>query len=64
MPDRGVVRLTGRVCGELLCLVSIAPLLYTDLSAPILDKVFCCDTSPHAGGIVGASVPPVVAAQC
>ena len=58
-----VARLPPGVRAELASLALLAPLLETSLRAPVAPVLWCTDASPHAGAVVRAPLPALVARE-
>ena len=62
-PGTEIIRMPLRVRDELLALVTLGPLFFTDLKAPVSEHIYCTDASSTMGGVVRARVAPRVAAE-
>ena len=58
-----VTRLPPAVRSELTALALVAPLLVTNLRAPVASRLWCADASPTAGALVRAELPPAAARE-
>ena len=58
-----LLRLPADVRAELTAVALLAPLLVTNLRAPVAPQVWCSDASPKAGAVVRADVPAAVARE-
>ena len=59
--DERIRRLPPPVRSELSAIACLAPLLVTDLRAPVAPRLWCSDASPKAGAVVHAALPADVA---